>query len=193
MKDSIAKFWLYFSEHKAALEKIKNAEDPAYDNMLASLQEVHEALFFQFCTEPGKNEFIITAEGEIELFPLVDEIVTEAPPIANWTIFALKPQHGFPVKMRWESTVIDVSSIRVLPVFNDTDQMGLRMYIPNLSDSNEADHHNGLLQILDSGLGERRFAEKIAATWVYPESETPDNAIPITDLNNYIDHHETNS
>ncbi len=111
MKKVISRFWREFLKHKSDLEKLESPDDPAYDRILQSLQKIDSGLFLEFCTTPGTNEFIVTADGKEELFSLVDRIVGEAPRIQGWEVFALKPKLGFPTTTTWEgSTAIAKSS-----------------------------------------------------------------------------------
>jgi hypothetical protein len=187
MKEAIAAFWRDFQGRKLALEKLETADDPAYDQVLASLQNIDPHLYFEFCSTPGENEFIVTAEGEKRLFPLVEEIVRAAPDLPDWRIFALKPRRGFPVAATWEQTEVEIDEVVVVPVFRETGEMGLRLYVPNLSESNQQEIHNALLRALDAGLGEKRFAESIAATWVYPAADAPEHSFPLAQLDAYLD------
>ena len=60
----------------------------------------------------------------------------------------------------------------------NTGEMGLKLYVPGLSEASQEDIHDALLRTLDSGLGERQFAERVEATWVYPILEAPSEACP---------------
>lgn len=187
MNEAIAEFWRDFQNHKADLERLETADDPVCDEVLASLQEIDSNLYFEFCSSLGTNEFIVTAEGDKTLFDLVEEIVSEAPDIPGWELYALKPKRGFPVTTRWDQTVVTIGEVRVLPVFRETGEMGLKLYVPNLTDTNGDDIHNALLRALDVGLGEIKFAENVEATWVYPIEEAPEDAFTLTELDSYFD------
>lgn len=186
MKEAIERFWHCFLDRKSEVENMASADDPAYDEILAVLQEIDPGLFFQFSTAPGQNELVITAEGEMSLFPLVEEVVSLAPAVEGWTILSLKPKLGFPLWTTWEGTRVTIGAVRVLPVFKQSGEMGLRLYVPDLTDANEDHIHNALLRALDAGLGERQFAEKVSATWVYPAAEAPDQAFPLVELDDYL-------
>lgn len=190
MNDAIAKFWNDFQALKADLAQIESADDPVYDQLLVSLQKLDPDLYFMFCAEPDGNEFIVTAEGEQRLFALADRIVDQAPDISDWQLIALKPSMGFPVTTRWEQTIVTIGEVLVVPVFRETGEMGLQLYVADLTESNQNDIHNALLRALDVGLGERRFAESVTATWVNPISEAPEHAFNLPELVAYIDQRE---
>jgi hypothetical protein len=187
MSDVIPEFWRSFLDHKAELENLESADDPTYDTLLASLQKIDQGLFFAFCTEPGANEFIVSADGNEELFSLVEDIVRQAPEVDGWQIIALKPQLGFPETTRWEDVEIVIGDVLVLPVFNPAGEMGLRLYAPGFSEADSTSIHNAILQALDSGLGERQFAQLVKGTWVHPIEEAPAGAFPLPDLSDYLE------
>ena len=130
MKEVISEFWRCFADHRQELERIESADDPSYDAVLQALQQIDHGLYFEFCSTPGSNEFIVTAEGEKELFPLVEAIVQQAPCIDDWQIFALKPKRGFPVTARWEQTKVMIGDVVVLPEFRETGEMGFEALCP---------------------------------------------------------------
>src|SRR5687768_3742172 len=102
MSDPIEEFWQCFLDRRRELEQMASAQDPTYDVVLDALQKVNEGLYFEFCSVPGKNEMIITADGDVDLFPLAENIVARAPKAGDWNIMALKPKLGFPVTTGWE-------------------------------------------------------------------------------------------
>jgi hypothetical protein len=185
MKQAIREFWDYFLLRKADMERFKNVNDPVYDDVLRVLQRINAGLWFEFCTTPGVNELIISADGNKDLFPLVEEVVQAAPDTGDWEIVALKPKRGYPVSTTWKGVTVAIGEVLVVPVFKQTGEMGLRMYVPGLDASNSQDLHNALLRALDAGLGERHFAESIQATWVYPFADAPSHAFPLPELDDY--------
>lgn len=187
MKEAIAKFWSDFQNLKSSLEHTESVNGSPCDEMLTALQKLDSNLYFEFSSSPGEHEFIITAEGDKSLFPLVDEIICEAPEIPNWALFALKPKRGFPKIARWEGTEVKIGDVLVVPVFRETGEMGLELYVPDLNKSNEGDIHNALLRALDAGLGERRFAESVESTWICPAAEAPEHAFKLSELEEWID------
>lgn len=187
MQQAIREFWDYFLLRKADMERFKNVNDPVYDDVLRVLQRIHSGLWFEFCATPGENELVISADGKKELFPLVEEVVQAAPETDDWEIVALKPKRGFPITTEWKGSIVKIGDVLVVPVFKQTGEMGLKMYVPMLDASNSEDLHNALLRALDVGLGERRFAEAIEATWVHPLADAPPRAFPLPDLDDYLE------
>jgi hypothetical protein len=192
MKDrshAIAKFWEVFQKHSEPLAAISTADHPVYDLILEQLQKIHPELYFEFSSQPQTSELIITAEGNRALFPLVDSIVAGAPEIPGWKIFALKPKLGFPVTTRWEDLTVTIGEV-VFDVLEqeDSDDLGLRFFVPGLAEERADDAHSAILRALDHALGEKGFAESVQYTEVLPlpADVLVNDYIPITELENYI-------
>lgn len=189
MDPTITAFWQHFLDHRSDLEAMHSADDPAYEDLLAALQRVDRGLYIQFCSNPGMNELIVTAEGETGLFPLVERIVSLAPAVASWKFFALKPKIGFPKFARWNSVTVEIGETIACPVFgSSTGNLGLQFYVPGVTPANKEEIHLALLQATDSGLGERRFATSIHFSEVHPVEDLPEGvtSFPLTELDRYL-------
>jgi hypothetical protein len=186
----IEAFWKAVQSHRPALERLDTADDPAYDAVLAALQEIDPGLFLEFSTSPGDHELVVTADGNRALFPLVDRVVRRAPSMDGWTIHALKPKRGFPETTTWEGFTIRPSEVVFDPLMSKEDsQLAIRLYVPELDPARLKDAHNALLRAIDSGLGERAFAERIADTFVSPLSPEAkaEDFIPLLRLEGFLD------
>jgi hypothetical protein len=186
----IAEFWQVFLDHEGDLAKASSADEPVYDLILHQLQNIDQGLFFEFSTNLETYEFIITAEGKVSLFPLVEYIVDNAPDTGRWLLKALKPKLGFPITTRWEGYTVSICDVVFEPLERKGSRdLGIRLYVPNLSSSRVNDAHNALLRAIDHGLGERKFAESVQFTEVHllPEGAKIDDYIPRAELEKYID------
>lgn len=184
---AIEAFWRLFEEKCRALERIDGADDPLYDELLEQLQRIDAGLFFEFAAEPGGCELIITAEGDRSLFDLADSVVSAAPKIGGWKVFALKPKLGFPESVEWDGVEVKLADVVFDPLSHEgSDDLGLRLLIPGIRESDVDNAHNALLRALDHGLGERRFAEAVQYTEAAPLDSASDEYIPLTDLENFI-------
>lgn len=183
---AIAAFWGAFVKRADELAHIRSAEEPVYDELLEELQGIDEGLYFEFSAKPGNRELIITAEGDLALFPLVDEIVAAAPSVDGWKVFALKPQLGFPESVAWEGFRVKIADVVFDPLSDEDGNLGLSLLVPGLRDENVDDAHNALLRAIDHGLGERAFAQAVQYTEVLCLEEPSDDYIPLTELENFI-------
>ncbi len=187
---AIDDFWLWFNEHSDNFDDLADAEDPFWDIAIGQLQRLYEHLWFELsCPNNGVREFIITAEGHEEGFPLVEAIVAGAPKLSRWQFIALKPPKGFDFKMTYEGITFDPRSMWFLPLEDHLPNLGLRIGVPNYSPAVERQTHNAVLIILDTALGERVATLDIQHTEVsaLPESPGTENYIGLCELPNFIE------
>ena len=187
--NAIAKFWEMFREHSEELSALSTANHPVYDLILKHLQLIHPKIYFEFSSDPISAELIITAEGNPALFPLVEFIVANAPEIPGWSIRALKPKLGFPVKTTWEGVTINIAEVVFDPLEREgSDDLGLLIFVPELSSDDIEAAHNAILRALDHALGEKQFAESVQYTEAIPLRDAASAAdyIPLKELEKYI-------
>lgn len=187
--DATTEFWRLFEKRASALAAIESADEPVYDEVLAALQAINEDLWLELGLEKGACELIVTAEGNTELFPLVDAVVAKAPKVPGWTVLALKPKTGFPPSIRWEDYEIIIADV----LFQAGSQKGsglvLKLFVPGLDEAHTDDAGNALLRAIDHGLGERAFAEAIEQIDVVPmPAQKPEPSIPLVELEQYLAH-----
>jgi hypothetical protein len=186
--DAIKQFWRSFEQKAGALAQVKSADESLYDELLEELQRVDEGLYIEISTPPGQCKLIITAEGNRELFELVDDVVSAAPQVNGWTVIALKPKLGFPAFAQWEGVRIDIKEVVFEPLIaEDSDELGLRLLVPGIDEHDLENAHNGLLRALDHILGERQFAESVQFTELDRLEEPSDEYIPLVELEQFIE------
>ena len=168
-----------------------NADHPYWDTVLSQLKEVHPGLWFEMSDEmSGHREFVITAEGDPKLFPLVDAMVAAAPTTGTWVFVALKPAMGFDFVTTYEGVVFDSKSLWFLPLDSsaDSSNLGLRIGIPGLNDEMRRVAGNAVMVILDTGLGERSSAMDVQHVEFaeLPSQPEKEGYIELPDLPAYI-------
>jgi hypothetical protein len=186
-KVAVKGFWSEFQKNADALLRSHTANTDVYDHLLEQLQKIDDGLFLTFSAEPGNAELILTAEGDAELFDLVESIVQDAPDIPGWKIFALKPKLGFPETARWDDYEVRIEDVLFEPLQSEGGELGLLLLIPGLTPEQQDDAHNALLRAIDHGLGERKFAEAISHTEVAALEGPADEFIPLVDLEKFIE------
>jgi hypothetical protein len=190
MTGPIADFWSLFEARAAELAAAASADAPVYDELLRGLQDVNAGLYFEFSADSDEHELIITADGKAELFDLVRTVVAAAPPVQGWLFRALKPRLGFPKQVRWEGVVLDLATVTFDPLERaGSRDLGLRILIPGLDESQIDDAHNAILRAIDHGLGEERHAACIRHTELLalPEGADTSNFIPLAELEAFVE------
>ena len=183
---AIAEFWKAIARCSDTLAQSSSADDPIYDKLLAQLQQIDAGLFFEFSTGSEDCELIITADGNRALFDLVEAVVSAAPQIKGWKVFALKPRLGFPETTEWEGYRVVIADVVFDPLEDGSDDFGLRLFLPAIRDEEAEKAHSALLRAIDHGLGEREFAEAVQYTEVSALEGPPEDYIPLVELENFV-------
>ncbi len=86
-------FWDWFLEEEQDFYYDTNREE-LFSTLSRKLKAIHPSLSFQFSQvqDGGKKEFIITANGDIEAFSYVTNLVERAPNASRWQFIAFKPR-----------------------------------------------------------------------------------------------------
>jgi hypothetical protein len=161
------------------------------DELLEQLHAIDDGLFFEL-SEPheGVNELVITAEGDRELFSLVDRVVAAAPQLGAWQVIALRPPLGFDFEINYEGIKLDPEKLWFMPLAAGSggEHFGLRIMVPNLREAEEQTATNAVWVLLDTGLGERQCAEVIEHVEVarLPSMADTSDYVPLKELPAYL-------
>jgi hypothetical protein len=89
--DKIQKFWKWFDLNKEKFEDMDEERDEKLDQMLGQLHKIKAGLSVEISNnKQGTREITISAEGDIDKFPIVKEIVAGAPVIQGWVAIAFR-------------------------------------------------------------------------------------------------------
>jgi hypothetical protein len=190
-ESAIAEYWRLFTELSPQLAELTTAEDPIYDQLLEKLSRIDTGLFIELSAESDHHrELVITADGNSDLFTLVDQVVEAAPRLAGWTILALKPRLGFPESVTWEGVSVNIADVVFDPFTpEDSDELVLQLFVPGITEQEVDSAHNALLRALDHALGEREFAASVQYTEVLPLTGPADDYIPLLKLEEFLKWH----
>jgi hypothetical protein len=191
INESISEFWRWFKAHRADIDALTDSYAPFWDSVLNQLQRLDKHLRFEL-SEPdgGRREFIVTAEGHTDAFPVVDALVAQAPRIRGWKFIALKPAMGFDFSITFEGIRFDPREMWFLPLASSSfsQDLGLRIAVPNLTNSIKRKAKHAVAIILDTALGERAAALDIQQVEVcaMPEHPESDQYIALHQLPEFI-------
>jgi hypothetical protein len=187
----IQAFWQWFIDHLDEFNRVSKPEEPFWALALEQIKKVDERFWFELSARGDEpREFIVTAEGHVEAFPIAEELISLAPEIGGWSFVALKPPMGFAFTTQYEGTLFEPQKMWFLPMGNPTrpQDIGLRVGIPGLKSIDERVAGNALLVILDTGLGERSAALDIQYLQVaeLPPDPEPLGYMELQELPDYI-------
>lgn len=154
-------FWEYFSEVQRELLDLEDLNTREREEIFRQLQirlmVIDKNLGFEISRKKGlKREFIITANGVFDSFPIVREIVENAPKFMLWEIkpFKQRIDETFGIKIG----NIDVSSnsifFDITQNIENKDLLDLKVYLENMDKIPKNYQREIIYQLLDGIIGE---------------------------------------
>lgn len=95
MRSNYTKFWTWFqSQEQYIFDELEEHPDEIAEQIAVNLERIDSDLVFDipFDIIDGKREFIVSADGDKNLFPIVQEFVKNAPYFERWKIVGLRPR-----------------------------------------------------------------------------------------------------
>jgi len=190
-KSRIDDFWAWFAANIQEFSRLETPDDPFWYLALEHLKKVDEHFSFELSRDRHPvREFIVTAEGHANSFPMAEEFVLLSPNIEGWAFMALKPPQGFQFVTTYEGTLFDPRQMWFLPLQSESrpEDLGLRIAVSGLEGMDKRRAHNAVLVILDTGIGERSAALDIQHTEVteLPTDPASLGYIELPELADYI-------
>lgn len=187
----IEQFWTWFAAHEPEFSKLGTPSEPFWGMALEQIKKVDEHLWFELSRDrQPAREFIVTAEGYVNSFPTVEELIRFAPTIEGWTFIALKPAQGFRFTTNYEGIEFDPRQMWFLPLVNESrpGDLGIQIAVPGLDGMDKTTAHNAVLVILDTGIGERSAALDLHYTEVteLPADPESEGYMELPELPDYI-------
>src|SRR5215203_1369275 len=88
--DPTSAFWKWFHDNSRLLLAMKGPHEPTMNAITARLHEIHPDLVYEIEVHGALRRFVVSADGNRALFPLVLDIVKQAPAIPGWSIAAFR-------------------------------------------------------------------------------------------------------
>ncbi len=193
-------FWQWFVDNE---ERFRDYEDQDSEKTHDFLDElIHELKPFNPWLKAlaggdghGKYELIITADGDIALFPKVEQLIAVAPDIDGWKLTAHKPPLGFDqIRIDMYDKEFSAETVQFYPLINPEypDEVNIVLTHPGYKEDEDEQFQTAGMIYLENGLGELNTAVQIDK---YVVGELPSETdgmeiIPITKLNEYLNWRE---
>lgn len=197
-------FWEWFEAnvdrieaHQSASEDQSASKDSGVlEEILEQLHYYNDKLYFELSSGPEK-EFILTAEGDVDQFVSVNELITRAPDIKSWKFTAFKSGVGFGFSTQYAGVDYDPDELWFLPLssMSGPDNLALRIGIPNFSEEDPEISEQAMWLILETALGELECAKSIHHVEVGSLPHEPDEMgyIELVELEEFIHWYRDNA
>lgn len=190
-------FWEWFEANNTKYLFLNDIDEEVkkeiLEELLAELHKFSDKLFFELGHHPDKpeQEFVITANGDVNYFDKVEELVAVAPELRDWEILAFKPAMGFEFSIDYNGLNFDPAEAWFQPLELESRplDLGIRVCYPNYDESKRDDFFNASFLILDAALGEKITALDIKYLDVdkLPEDPEAEGMLPLKQLSEYIE------
>ncbi len=193
-QDPVAGFWNWFRENESRLKKFESDPGKYLDELLKQVKKIRDGLAIEL--QPPANGVInmtVSADGDIDLFPLVKNIVEKAPRIKGWNFIAFRQRvpadkiAGMKVKL--QNLELDPVKMKFYPVVN-TGSLDVIIYVDGVTEENYNQvAYTGLL-LLDAVLGEYDCVTKVNNYDFHNmpvKKEDLEGALPLLELPAYVD------
>ena len=155
------RFWKWFQDHANSLAAVRSGYEPILQKLDRELRRVHPNLAFEMgWGDDEQLEFIVSANGIRSIFPIVEQLVAEAPALPNWKIIAFRQPKESVSEVRYENFLLKVEDVW-FSYKHRMDKVDLTLYIRDLSPTNEQQAIGASFILLDNALGEYLVATGI--------------------------------
>ncbi|OON68875.1 hypothetical protein [Hymenobacter sp. CRA2] len=200
MEYTATDFWHWFADNSSAYLFVNQVAEPERERLFALLiEQLHRYcahLWFEIGGHPDENqELIITAEGDINYFGKVTELVAQAPALAQWKFVAFKPPMGADFSVRFADVELTPANMWFLPLSRDDSAalIGLRVGVRNYEQVKDSEWLDSTLaKVLDTLLGEVSYALDIDYVELAPLPDEPEAAgmMKLEELPGYVAWHK---
>jgi hypothetical protein len=154
-------FWDWFHANSARLMSFEDYQDPIFEELGVELTKVAKGLTFQFSLkEIYGREFIVSADGNRQLFSTVIKLVGAAPVLPGWKIVAFRQPMAphFNLDLRGFKLLADDIWFKIASKEYWVD---ITLYIKGLSRKNRPVVQHTSFLALDAALGEYDVETKV--------------------------------
>lgn len=193
-QDPVLQFWTWFQLNE---KRLKNyPEDP--QRYLLEIQTHSKRIVDGLAIElelpiEGIRHMTFSADGNIDLFPIVKEIVQKAPPLAGWKFIAFRQRINSTTANEIAIEVgdinLEVKEMKFFPVV-EGDSVDVIIYAKGITEENYMEMAYASLNLLDNLLGEYDCVMKVRNYDFHPmptDKKEIEELQPLINLPGFID------
>ena len=155
-KTNEEKFWDWFCKNSQSIYNFESNQEAIFDKIQAQLQKVNPCLSFEISSiKNGKREFVISADGIIDAFPVVENLYKAKPELAEWEFIKFRPRRKIENSIKIGNKELYPKDLKFMFVDDeDKSKIGIVLFC-NGYNENEYDVYNQIgFLFLDESLGE---------------------------------------
>ncbi|ANU12062.1 hypothetical protein BBH88_18260 [Planococcus antarcticus DSM 14505] len=182
-KNRVAAFWGWFIDNKEAYFELNEfGRDKLFSQLEKKLHKVNRHLAFEFGESlvAGKREFIVSADGVVEAFEDVIELVGNAPVLNNFDLIGFRQPHNEEFSVAYGDIELTWGDI-FFTFEEDREEVNLTIYIKGFTEENEDEFISASFILLDTVIGEYNVGMRIGEIEFTSYEDQPD-VRPIKEL-----------
>lgn len=187
--DKVKKFWKWFEKNKDHFTDLEFEGEKKLNKILKKLQKIEEGLSLEISNEVnGVREIVISAEGDIDKFPIVKEIVKNAPIIKGWKTVAFRQPAREDFVLHYGDLQLSPSQLYFYPIVEE-DALDIIIFGEGFQDKDpDILAHYGLI-MLDNVLGEFNCVIKVRHYDFLDIEDAEDQNMlrPLTELSTFLE------
>ncbi len=138
----------------------------------------------------GENEFAVSADGNLEVAPVVRRLVAAAPAIPGWSIVAFRQKDDRAPIAQYGGENVSREDLRLgNEIYVRDGQIGLTLFIQGLDEKNYEGKVGGTVLLLDSIVGEELAMTKIGSLEYLPWSARKGTELHVDELERILRTH----
>ncbi|QNM84846.1 DUF695 domain-containing protein [Polaribacter pectinis] len=194
--ESYQDFWDWFLQYEEEFYSVikkggsNRIATDFFDKIAPKLDQLKEGIWYLTgMLDDNTADLILTADGEIKNFYIIEELIEVAPEIKGWKFRALKPKHKIEnvgIEMAGFSFSSDNLSFYSNDLKDYPDEIDLTIIHDNYSEENKQDIINGTYIFIDNYLGELDSISIIDNIVFKKKEDAEKELIPIEKLESFI-------
>lgn len=182
--DAITAFWRWFAANAAALRADTDLQQ-AMERIGAELERVDPGVIAEIAKDGDKRTLILSADGDKDLFPVVQAVYARRPTVEGWEIVAFRPRSDLSNSIEMEGSKVKKMSDVKFIAERAGDKLDVRLFIPAYTETEQMQLIGFLL--LDHAVGEYDMETKIGGVEFDSIAHAPRSAKSLTELPALVD------
>lgn len=148
-----AEFWEWFAANAQRLASSPDAAETG-DEMSYWLGRIEPGLSCQIVGGGRKTVLVLSADGSMGLFPVVDRLIGQAPRIKGWKVQSLRKRQDRLTPVTVGGVTLDPARVN-FDLYEDGFRYGVVLYVPQPVDDHMDDYRTAARRLMSQSIGER--------------------------------------
>ena len=174
-------FWVWFRQNEDEIFNFERNQEAVFDKLAARMQRVNSSLTFEFGPkQAGKREFVISADGVKDAFPIVEKLYSAAPQLSKWKVIKFRPRRDA-FDINYQGVSVQAASVTIA-IKREGAKAALTVLIPGYTELKRESYAGIAFLMLDQALGEYDVETRVGVIHVASPSPRYGQVHSLADL-----------